>query len=104
MRPLAGSGEVDLTEALEDVTSVDGSTPARDNESPDDSKTPDALRKVEKQKKRPEKPRALKARGPDDREDWGVLDPNQYQFSALVNKLDEVTDADDVTTRATKYR
>jgi hypothetical protein len=104
VRPLAGSGEVDLTNALEDVTGVDGSTPARDNDAPADSKTPDARRTVEKLKKRPEKPGARTARGPDDREDWGVLDPNQYEFSALVNKLDEVTDSDKVTTRATNDR
>ena len=78
--------------------------PPLTNDSPDDSKTPDARRKVEKLKKRPEKPRARKTRGPDGRDDWGVLDPNQYEFSALVNKLDEVTDSDEVTTRATNDR
>ena len=107
-KPLAASGEVDLTneiDALEDVPGVDGSVPAADDDnSPDESKTPNARRKVEKPRKRPEKPRARSTRGPDGRDDWGVLDPKQYEFSALVNKLDEVTDSDEVTTRATNSR
>jgi hypothetical protein len=99
-RPLAGSGEVDLTneiDALEDVAAVDGATPD-DDDSADESNTPNARRKVENPRKRVEKPRTRKTDG---RDDWGVLDPNQYDFSALVNKLDEVTDSDEVTTRVT---
>ena len=105
-RPLGASGEVDLTneiDALEDVTGGDGSTPSTDD-SPDDSKTPKARRKAEKPAKRPEKPRGRSARGPDDRDDWGAFDPKQYEFSALVNKLDEVTDPNKVTKRATNGR
>ena len=104
-KPLAGSGEVDLTneiDALEDVTGANGSNPAADdNDSPDESSTPTSRRKVEKPKKRQEKPRGSRMRGPDGRDEWGVFDPNQCGFSALVNKLDEVTDDDVVTSRAT---
>ena len=107
-RPLAASGEVDLTndiDALEDVASVDSTVPAAGgDDSPDESKTPNARRNADKPRKRPEKPRGRKTRGADGRDDWGVLDPNQYEFSALVNKLDEVTDGDEVTTRATNSR
>jgi hypothetical protein len=72
-----GASEVDLTnqvDALEDVTDVDGSTPA----TTDDSDEPNGRRKVEKPRKRPENPRARKTRGADGRDDWGVLDPNRY--------------------------
>lgn len=105
-RPLAASGEVDLTkaiDALEDVTGVDGSTPSSDD-SPDDSTTPKARPKVEKPAKRPEKPRGRSLRGPGDRDDWDAFDPKQYEFSALVNKLDEVTESDKATKRATNGR
>jgi hypothetical protein len=104
-KPLAGSGEVDLTnaiDALEDVTGVDGSAPATDDHSPDDQ-TPSAGRKPDESGKRPEKPRARKTRGAGDRDDWGGLDSNQYEYSALVKKLDEVTE-DKVTPRATGRR
>jgi hypothetical protein len=103
-KPLAGSGEVDLTneiDALEDVVGVDGHAPSADDEpSPNESNTPAERRPVDKSKKRPEKARGRKMRGPDGRDDWGVFDPTQYGFSALVNKLDEVTE-DEVTERAT---
>jgi hypothetical protein len=104
-KPLAGSGEVDLTnaiDALEDVTGVNGSLPAADdNDSPDESITPTERRKAEKPKQRQEQPRGSKTRGADGRDEWGVFDPNQCGFSALVNKLDEVTEDDVVTARAT---
>ena len=105
-KPLAGSGEVDLTneiDALEDVTGVDGSASATDDHSPDDSQTPSARRKPDTSSKRPEKPRGRKMRGAGDRDNWGVLDPKQYQFSAIVKELDDVTD-DKVTPRATNRR
>jgi hypothetical protein len=101
-RSVAGSGEVDLTneiDALEDVAGVDGSTP-NDDDASDDSNA-NVRPKVEKPRKRMEKPHIRKAAGPEDRDEWGVLDPNQYDFSALVNKLDEVTDSDEVATRVT---
>jgi len=104
-KPLAGSGEVDLTnqiDALEDVTAVDGSAPATVDHSPEDQ-TPSARRKPDASSKRPEKPRGRKTRGPGDRDDWGELDQNQYEYSALVKKLDEVTE-DKVTPRATNRR
>jgi DNA-binding NarL/FixJ family response regulator len=104
-KPMAGSGEVDLTneiDAMEDVTGVEGSTPATDDHSPDDQ-TPSARRKPDASSKRPEKPRVRKTRGAGERDDWSGLDQNQYEFSALVKKLDEVTE-DKVTPRATNRR
>jgi hypothetical protein len=94
-----GSGDVDLTraiDALEEVA-IDGQAPAASEEpSPDESKAPGARDRNDKAKKRPEKVRPRKMRGPDGRDEWGVFDPNQCGFSALVDKLDEVTD-DEVT-------
>jgi hypothetical protein len=45
----------------------------------------------------PEKPRGRKAHGAQD--EWGVFDPSQCDLSTLADKLDEVTDTDDVTPR-----
>jgi hypothetical protein len=42
-------------------------------------------------------PEASKA----DPDDWAVFDPNECDFAALVNKLDEVTEGDEVSVRAT---
>ena len=101
--PLAGSAEVDLTneiDALEDVVGAEAPRRADDEHSPDTSKTSIDRRKVDKARKRPEKARGRKMRGPDGRDDLGVFDPNQCEFSALVNKLDEVTE-DEVTGRPT---
>jgi hypothetical protein len=99
-QPRAASGEVDLTSEIDSLEDSDGvaNDPATGDSSADDSKAPSSRRKVEKPRKRPpEKPRARKARGAAD--EWGVFDPNQCGFSALVNKLDEVTDANEVTPR-----
>jgi hypothetical protein len=105
-RPLAGSSEVDLTneiDALEDIGGDEGSMPVGDGAT-DTLHVPNARLNVEKPKKRPEKPRGRKTSGSNDRDDWSVLDPNQYEFSALVNKLDEVTDSDEVPAPATNRR
>jgi hypothetical protein len=103
----AGSAEVDLTneiDALEDVAGIDGQTPAADTEpSPGDVKTPARREPGDKSKKRQEKGRGGRARGADGRDEWGVFDPNQCGFSALVNKLDEVTE-DDVPATDAKAR
>ncbi len=96
-----GSGEVDLSnqiDPLEEVTATDAL---------EDSNTSKARRKTDKAGKRPEKPKARRTTGAEG--DWGVFDPNQYELSALVTKLDEVTDSDEVgahgrTTRATNRR
>jgi hypothetical protein len=111
-RPLSGSGEIDLTKALDNVTIVDGNSP--DDDSPDESGAPpQSGRRTEKPRKRPDKPRARKARGDGGPDDWAVLDPNT-EFSTLVKQLDEVTDSEDhlrqgyggreTTTRATNVR
>ena len=87
-RPLAGSGEVDLTSDIDSLEDSDeGATPAADEEDSPDGST--SRRKVERPKKRPEKPRARKMRGPDGHDEWGVY---------------EVTDSDETPTRATNVR
>jgi hypothetical protein len=104
---------VDLTNALDDVPDDDGPAAGDDTGSPDDSKPEGVRRKVDKPKKRQDKPRGRKTASAGDAEDWG-LDPNTCDFSALVKRLDEVTDPDDhvrrgyggqeTTTRATNVR
>jgi hypothetical protein len=105
-KPISGLGEVDLTNDIDALESVAGAGPAGgDADSPDESRPVPAHRKAEQSSKRPDRPRARKTSGPDGRDDWSVLDPNQCEFSALVNKLDEVTDSDEPTTpRATNRR
>lgn len=77
---LAGSGDVDLTDSLERIRGT----------------------------KQPETPRGHRGGdGAGGRGDWGVFDPSQYELSALVNKLDEITDSDETsarTNRATNRR
>jgi hypothetical protein len=103
LKPRAASGEVDLTNEIDALEDLDGTgAPAIGDSSADDSKAPASRQKVEKAKKRPEKPRARKARGAGD--EWGVFDPNQCGFSALVDKLDEVTDVNEVTPRPARPR
>jgi hypothetical protein len=84
---------VDLTNAidsLEDVARTDGRTPATGNEpSRGDLQTPAPREQGDKPKKHQEKDRGRRVRSADSGD---VFDPNQYGFSALVNKLDEVTD------------
>jgi hypothetical protein len=107
-KPLAGSGEVDLTSQIDPVEDVTGSNGSEaDGDGLEDANTSKARRKVDKPGKRQEKPKARRTSGATDRDgrsDWGVFDPNQYELSALVNKLDEVTDSDEVTPRATNRR
>jgi hypothetical protein len=48
-------------------------------------------RRTEKSKKR--KSRTRLTPGQPVQDEWGIFDPNQCGFSALVDKLDEVTDS-----------
>jgi hypothetical protein len=97
--------EIDLTTAIDALEHVDGIVPADEDESsPDTPKTPPARRKTDKPKKRPEKGAGRKTSGADGQsgpDEWGVFDPNECDFAALVNKLDEVTESDEVSVRAT---
>jgi hypothetical protein len=99
--------EVDLTgeiDALETTISGENSPAVADEpsaEAPQAPATP-IRRRTEKNKKRPEKARGRKLRGADGRpvqDEWGMFDPNQCGFSALVNKLDEVTEPDQAPPR-----
>jgi hypothetical protein len=100
----AGAVEVDLTgeiEALEEIEHEDraqGEAPTADA-----PKAPAVQPRGDMHKKRPEKGRGgRKLRGSGGRpvqDEWGIFDPNQCGFSALVDKLDEVTDSDDAATR-----
>jgi hypothetical protein len=106
VKPLGGSGEVDLTneiDSLEDLGS--GTAPAADeNGSPDGSTTPNGRRKTEKPNRRQEKPRGGKLHGADGRDEWGAFDPNQCEISTLVNTLDDVADSDEPRPRTTNLR
>jgi hypothetical protein len=95
------SGEVDLTNQIEDLGN--GTLADQDN-SPDGSTAPNARRKTEKPPKRQETPRGRKTQGADGRDEWGVFDPSQCEFSTLVDKLDEVTDSDEPKPRTTNLR
>jgi hypothetical protein len=95
------SGEVDLTNQIEDLGN--GTLADQDN-SPDGSTAPNARRKTEKPTKRQETPRGRKTQGADGRDEWGVFDPSQCEFSTLVDKLDEVTDSDEPKPRTTNLR
>jgi hypothetical protein len=101
VRQPGGSGEVDLSNEIDSLEDLgDGTAHAADElDSPDGSTTPNGRRKTEKPTKRQEKPRGRKMQGADGRDEWGVFDPNQCEFSTLVNTLDEVTDPDEPTPR-----
>ena len=79
------------------VDSVDPAAPA-----------PASRRRSDKSKKRPDKGRQAKARektGRPVQDEWGIFDPDQCGFSALVDKLHEVTDKEDTrTTERTTVR
>jgi hypothetical protein len=94
VRPLGGSGEVDLTNAIDSFEEIG---------SPNRSTTPGGRRLTEKLKKRQDKPREH-THAADGRDEWGVFDPNQCEFSTLVDKLDEVTDSDEPKPRTTNLR
>jgi hypothetical protein len=97
---------VDLTneiDSLEDLGS--GTAPTADtNDSADGSATLNGRRKTVKPTARQEKPHGRKMQGADGRDEWGVFDPNQCEFSTLVNTLDEVTDSDEPRPRTTNLR
>lgn len=92
--PRIGSGEVDLTNAL-DETPIGDSPGDDDSDAADDVDAPRQRPSVQTpKKKRSDVPRSRKAAS-DQADAWAVLDPNTCDFSALVKQLDEVTDADD---------
>ena len=97
------TGEID---ALEPVPSGEVNTPGVVEDEPATGEpnpaAPAARRRQDKSKKRPEKVRGRKLRTADGRpvqDEWGIFDPNQCGFSALVNKLDEVTEPDEAPPR-----
>ncbi|HLG57313.1 MAG TPA: hypothetical protein VI485_18370 [Vicinamibacterales bacterium] len=106
--PTAPAVEVDLTgeiDALESTIGGENPPAIADEPSAEEPQAPaTAIRgRTEKNKKRPEKGRGRKLRGADGRpvqDEWGMFDPNQCGFSALVNKLDEVTEPDEAPPRA----
>jgi hypothetical protein len=92
LNPLDGSGEVDLTDQMDahrDVTRLKMDRPAKRQETVNKHRTSAAEHR---------------GGGADTRSDWDAFDPREYEVSTLVNTLDEVTDSNKVTTRATKRR
>jgi len=86
--------EVDLTGDIDALEEMDPSRPGAD-ESPESPKT---------RKSPPRTPNMRAANGSPVQDEWGMFDPNQCGFSALVDKLDEVADPQDHPARSTKVR
>jgi hypothetical protein len=102
----ASQGEVALTntiDRLEDVGGLDRHDSEADNySSPDSPSTPPGQHKADTPKTRPEKARGRKMEASEGRlrqDQWGVFDPGQRGLSALVDKLDEVADAEEAPKR-----
>ena len=94
--------EVDLTGDIDALDHVNPS-PRKSEERPgsDDS----SLRRSPKPRKNaPQPPQTRTANGSPVQDEWGIFDPNQCGFSALVDKLDEVADPQDHPERSTKVR
>jgi hypothetical protein len=86
--------EVDLTGDIDALEEIDRSRTAADEPSSADESS--AQRPSPKARNTP--PLAPKARATDGgpvQDEWGIFDPNQCGFSALVDKLDEVADPHD---------
>jgi len=94
--------EVDLTGDIDALPNVDPSQrKAEDQPAPDES----SLRRSPKARKNtPRTPQARTASGSPVQDEWGIFDPDQCGFSALVDKLDEVADPQDHPERSTKVR
>jgi hypothetical protein len=84
--------EVDLTGDIDALDDVNRSTPATDDR-------PTSARHTA-----PRSPQTRTANGRAVQDEWGMFDPNQCGFSALVDKLDEVADPQDHPERSTKVR
>jgi hypothetical protein len=92
--------EVDLTGDIDALPSVDRSQPKSEGQP-----GPDELRRSPKARKNaPQPPQTRTANGSPVQDEWGIFDPNQCGFSALVDKLDEVADPQDHPGRSTKVR
>jgi hypothetical protein len=92
--------EVDLTGDIDALPSVDRSQPKSEGQP-----GPDELRRSPKARKNaPQPPHTRTANGSPVQDEWGIFDPNQCGFSALVDKLDEVADPHDGPDRPTKVR
>jgi hypothetical protein len=84
--------EVDLTGDIDALDDVNRSTPATDGRPTSAGNTA------------PRSPQTRTANGKQVQDEWGMFDPNQCGFSALVDKLDEVADPQDHPARSTKVR
>jgi hypothetical protein len=84
--------EVDLTGDIDALDDVHRSNPATDDR-------PTTARNTAP---RPTQTRTVNGRPVQD--EWGIFDPNQCGFSALVDKLDEVADPQDHPERSAKVR
>jgi hypothetical protein len=94
--------EVDLTGDIDALPNVNRSQPQSDGQSESDESS---LRRSPKARKNaPRPPQTRTANGSPVQDEWGIFDPNQCGFSALVDKLDEVADPQDHPERSTKVR
>ena len=94
--------EVDLTGDINALDHVDRSQPKSEGQSGSDESS---LRRSPKARKNaPRPPQTGTANGSPVQDEWGIFDPNQCGFSALVDKLDEVADPQDHPARPTKVR
>jgi len=96
--------EVDLTGDIDALEDVDHRQPADDPASTDDSSAQRRSPKPRKNGARTPVPMPRSANGSPVQDEWGIFDPNQCGFSALVDKLDEVADPHDHPARSTKVR
>jgi hypothetical protein len=93
--------EVDLTGDIDALEPLDRSQPQSEGLSSDESSR---QRSPKARKNAPQAPQARAANGGPVQDEWGIFDPNQCGFSALVDKLDEVADPQDHPERPTKVR
>jgi hypothetical protein len=94
--------EVDLTGDIDALEEMDPVQPGAD-ESPETDES--SARQAPKTRKNPPRPPKMRAaNGSPVQDEWGMFDPNQCGFSALVDKLDEVADPQDHPARSTKVR
>jgi len=93
--------EVDLTGDIDAIEPMDRSQPQSEGLPADESSR---QRSLKAKKNAPQPPQARAANGGPVQDEWGIFDPNQCGFSALVDKLDEVADPQDHPERPTKVR
>ena len=96
--------EVDLTGDIDALEDIDRQEPGDQPGAADESSARRRSPKPRKNGARTPTPMPRTANGTPVQDEWGMFDPNQCGFSALVDKLDEVADPHDHPARTTKVR